>query len=92
MKKDPAIYLEHILEAMQAILRFTDGVEEEAFYQDDLIQSAVIRKFEIMGEAAKRIPDGLRAAHPDNKQPATTNRHPWFPPFSQRRCPITHSQ
>lgn len=65
MKKDPVIYLEHMLEAMQAILRFTEGIEEETFYQNDLVQSAVIRKFEIMGEAAKRIPDDLRAVSPE---------------------------
>lgn len=65
MKKDPAIYLEHILLAVQAILQFTEGVEEEEFYQSDLIQSAVIRKFEIMGEAAKRISDELRQANPE---------------------------
>lgn len=70
MKKNPAIYLEHILHAVQAILQFMEGIEEDEFYQSDLIQSAVIRKFEIMGEAAKRItgdPVALTLKFPGSK-------------------------
>lgn len=65
MKKDIIIYLEHILEAIQAILQFTEDLDEEAFYKSDLIQSAVIRKFEIMGEAAKSIPEEIRHKNPE---------------------------
>ena len=64
MKKDPTFYLEHIISAMEAILNFTEGIEEDAFYDNDLIQSAVIRKFEIIGEAAKRLPDDWRTIYP----------------------------
>ncbi len=49
MKKDPAIYLAHIHEAIKAILDFTHNTTEEEFYHSDLILSAVVRKFEIMG-------------------------------------------
>jgi uncharacterized protein with HEPN domain len=56
MKKDPKIYLEHIQEAIRAILEFTNDVTEEKFYQSDLLQSAVIRKFEIMGKLQKDSP------------------------------------
>lgn len=65
MKKDPSIYLAHIHEAIIAILDFTQNISEEEFYQSDLILSAVVRKFEIMGEAAKRIPDEIRLANPE---------------------------
>lgn len=65
MKKDPSIYLAHIHEAIKAILSFTQSTTEEEFYQSDLILSAVVRKFEIMGEAAKRIPDEIRLANPE---------------------------
>jgi uncharacterized protein with HEPN domain len=65
MKKDPVIYLSHIHEAITAILNFTRDITEEEFYHSDLIISAVVRKFEIMGEAAKRIPDEIRLANPE---------------------------
>jgi uncharacterized protein with HEPN domain len=64
MSRDPIIYLEHIVEAMKAIMDFTENISEDAFYESDLIQSAVIRKFEIIGEATKRIPLEIRLKYP----------------------------
>jgi len=46
--RDPAIYLKDILEAIEAIERFTEGIDFETFSQDDMRSSAVIRKFEII--------------------------------------------
>jgi uncharacterized protein with HEPN domain len=64
MTKDPRVYLAHILECIQKIERFTtDG--KPRFLKDEMVQDAVIRNFEIIGEAAKRIDDIYRAAHPD---------------------------
>ena len=63
MRKDPRVYLAHILECIQKIERFTaDG--KGRFLSDELIQDAVLRNFEVIGEAAKRIDDAYRAAHP----------------------------
>lgn len=59
MTKDPRVYLAHILECAEKIERYTEG-GEDAFVADTMIQDAVIRNFEIIGEAAKRIPDGFR--------------------------------
>jgi uncharacterized protein with HEPN domain len=36
---------------------------EEQFLNDEMVQDAVIRNFEIIGEAAKRVPTGYRRAH-----------------------------
>ena len=63
--RDPTIYLKDILEAIEAIERFTEGIDYEAFCQDDMRSSAVIRKFEIIGEAAKHIPDPIKQRYPD---------------------------
>ena len=64
MSKDPRVYLAHILECIEKIERFTkDG--KERFFNDELIQDAVLRNFEVMGEAAKRLDDAYRAAHPE---------------------------
>lgn len=60
-------YLGHILDAIGRIERYTEGLDEAAFAQNSLVQDAVIRNFEIIGEASKNIskryPD-FAAAHP----------------------------
>jgi len=63
--RDPTLYLKDILNAIEAIERFTEGIDYEAFRQDDMRSSAVIRKFEIIGEAAKHIPDPIKQEYPD---------------------------
>jgi len=54
MSKDNA-YLEDVLEAAKAIQRFTTGVSLEAFKANEEKYEAVNRKFEIIGEAARRL-------------------------------------
>lgn len=53
------IYLKDILTAMEGIEEFVEGMDFEKFKEDDKTASAVIRKFEIIGEAAKHIPDEI---------------------------------
>ena len=63
MKKDPRVYLAQILERIDRIQGYTvEG--KEAFFRDLRTQDAVIRNFEVIGEAAKRIPDEFRNSHP----------------------------
>ena len=53
MRKDPRVYLAHILECLVRIEDYTrDG--KESFLARRVIQDAVARNFEIMGEAMKR--------------------------------------
>jgi uncharacterized protein with HEPN domain len=56
MTKDPRVYLAHILECADRIERYL-GQDREAFLRDTMVQDAVIRNFEVIGEAAKRIPE-----------------------------------
>jgi len=63
MTKDPRVYLAHILECIQRIERFTAGGKKR-FLSDVMMQDAVLRNFEVIGEAAKRLDDAYRAAHP----------------------------
>jgi len=48
-------YLEHTLEAIRRITRYTHGMDEATFMQDERTQDAVIRNIEIIGEAASNI-------------------------------------
>lgn len=63
MKKDPRVYLAQILERIDRIKEYTaDG--KQAFFTDRRTQDAVIRNFEVIGEAAKRIPEEYRQEQP----------------------------
>ncbi len=50
-----ADYLAHILEAIERIERYTGDLAELAFLENQLVQDAVIRNFEIIGEASNNI-------------------------------------
>ena len=48
-------YLEHILSAIQRIERHVTDVDELGFLQSELLQDAVVRNIEVIGEAANNI-------------------------------------
>ncbi|QUH26148.1 DUF86 domain-containing protein [Serpentinicella alkaliphila] len=57
--KDDKIYLIHIIESIRSIESYIEPGESE-FFRSKLIQDAVIRNLEIIGEATKRISKELR--------------------------------
>jgi uncharacterized protein with HEPN domain len=63
-----ADYLAHILEAIERIDRYTHDMDERSFLNNPLVQDAVIRNLEIIGEASNNIekhhPE-FAAAHPE---------------------------
>ena len=62
--KDDTLYLIHVLERIHRIEEFTrEG--EQTFLESRLLQDAVIRNFEVIGEAVKRLPDSLKLEHPE---------------------------
>ncbi|QDA30821.1 DUF86 domain-containing protein [Thermococcus indicus] len=63
--RDPFLYVEDILEAIEKIRRYTEGMGFEDFVEDEKTVDAVIRNLEIIGEAAKHIPDEFKALHPE---------------------------
>ena len=62
--KDDRLYLVQIVESLDKIESYTRS-GREAFLKSSMIQDAVIRNFEIIGEAAKRVSEPLRADHPE---------------------------
>jgi len=65
MKRMYTLFLKDILEAMERIERFMGGTTLDAFVQDELLTSAVIRQLEIIGEATKNLPAAVRKRYPD---------------------------
>lgn len=63
MKKNPVIYIEHIKECIDRILTYTDRIEEKSFLQNKLLQDAVIRNFEVIGEATKKLNEDFRVEY-----------------------------
>jgi len=63
-ERDIKLYLKDILKAINAIEKFVEGMNLESFKDDDKTSSAVIRKFEIIGKAAKNIPQGIKEKYP----------------------------
>jgi uncharacterized protein with HEPN domain len=58
------LYLTDIVEAVDSIRDFLDGVQESKFLSDDLIRSAVLQKLTVIGEAAARLPTEFCERHP----------------------------
>lgn len=57
-------YLADIIDAMQKIGQFTQGMSEEEFLCDEKTEFAVIRALEIIGEATKCLPESFRKSYP----------------------------
>jgi len=64
MKKDPKIFLFHIIESCKAVEKYTAGLSKENFQQNEEKQDAVLRKIEVIGEAVKNLPSDFRKQYP----------------------------
>ncbi|MBI4712922.1 MAG: DUF86 domain-containing protein [Planctomycetes bacterium] len=58
------LYLQDIMEAIEAIEQFVRGMEFEELKRDDKTSSAVVRKLEIIGEAAKNVSETIKHKYP----------------------------
>jgi len=65
MKKDPKIFIEHILESIARIEEYTKNITKNKFLASRQIQDAVIRRIEVIGEAAKNLPDETKQKNPN---------------------------
>ncbi|NJN79832.1 MAG: DUF86 domain-containing protein [Anaerolineales bacterium] len=63
MKREYDDYLRDMLDNAEKALSFVDGLDYDGFCKDDKAMYAVIRAFEIIGEAARQIPEDVREAN-----------------------------
>ena len=65
MPREPRLYAEEMLEAIETIRGYVGALGKTAFCADQRTVDAVIRNLEVLGEAAKRVPADLRARAPE---------------------------
>ncbi|RLJ06837.1 MAG: DUF86 domain-containing protein [Candidatus Aenigmatarchaeota archaeon] len=65
MKRDYYDYMNDILNSIKEIEDFTRNMNFDDFVNDRKTVNAVIRSLEVMGEAAKKIPEEIRKSYPE---------------------------
>lgn len=65
MKKDPQVYLAHILHSIQVIEKYLNGITREVFLDSEEKQDLITRRLEIIGEASRQIPEEFKKEHPE---------------------------
>lgn len=63
--RNDRLYLADMLDAIEAVERFTTGMDESRFVADELVQSAVLQKLLVIGEAAGRVQEETCLQAPD---------------------------
>ena len=64
-KREPHLLIEDIIDSGGKILEYTKELSFDEFLIDNKTVDAVIRNFEIIGEAANRLPAEFKEAHPE---------------------------
>jgi len=64
-KRELGDYIQDILEALGEVEDFTTGMQFEDFVEDKKTINAVVRSLEVIGEAAKKMPDSMREKYPE---------------------------
>ena len=96
-KRISGLLLEDILDSCRKILEYTEGITFEEFESDSKTIDAVIRNFEIIGEAAKLLPDDIKEKYTEvewHRIRGFRNRiiHDYFGVDLQIIWKITHEQ
>ncbi len=72
MSFEPREYLRHILAEADYLIGRSNGLSLEAFEADETLRRAFARSLEVIGEAAKKLPDDYRTRHPQVEWKAMT--------------------
>lgn len=65
MKKDPTVFLKHVLECINLIEKYSKNLSKEDFKSNIELQDAIIRRLEIIGEATRNLPDEFKSNYSD---------------------------
>jgi len=63
--KDYKVYLRHILDEAEYLIRQSSGIDYEVLIRDENLKRSFVRSLEVIGEAVKKIPVEFRDAHPE---------------------------
>jgi uncharacterized protein with HEPN domain len=63
MIKDDLAYIDHILDCIRKINEFSNGLSMKEFKINELVQDAIIRNIEIIGEASKKISQNTKKTY-----------------------------
>lgn len=63
-KREPTLFLYEILEPVENVAEYTDGMSYGTFLEARMVRDAVVRNLEIIGEASRQLPEGTRLRFP----------------------------
>ena len=65
MQRELKTYIEDIITAVEKVEKYTAGMIKEDLIKNELVQDAVVRNLEVIGEAVKKIPEDVRSQYED---------------------------
>jgi len=83
MKENDEVYLSHIVDAIERIEEYCQGVSRQKFLKNKMVAAAAVRELEIIGEAARNVSREFRKMNPElpwKQMTGTRNRliHEYF--------------
>jgi len=64
MKRDPAIFIEHVLDSIDLVEKYIKNKTEDDLSKDIQLQDSILHRLMIIGEAVKNVPDTVKKDHP----------------------------
>ncbi len=62
--KSPIVLIDHILDSIESITKYSKGIGKRSFLTDPQLQDSIIRRIEIIGEATKSLPASIKQMYP----------------------------